>query len=109
MTDKRLKTVEGAVSGAQPVVTHITNNDPNPPELIIPLEPERCSICGEVKPLHPISFDSVGEEYVDEEAGDMMCNECLLKEIKKRAPARYAEQMKQVREVDPKRYKELNK
>lgn len=42
-----------------------------------------CTICGKDALCHPISFDSVGESYVDTEAGDMLCNACFVKETKR--------------------------
>jgi hypothetical protein len=42
-----------------------------------------CTKCGKDTLGHLISFDSVGDDYVDPEAGDFLCFECHAKEIKR--------------------------
>ena len=42
-----------------------------------------CIMCRKDTLGHLISHDSVGEPYVDQEAGDFLCPECEKKETKK--------------------------
>lgn len=72
----------GVGTGAYPPTVIINNYTSEEPDAYTEVVP--CSMCGKVKEyMHLISFDSIGECYVDEEAGDMMCNDCMKKEEKR--------------------------
>ena len=49
-----------------------------------------CNKCGKDKLGHLVSFDSVGDDYVDLEAGDFLCHDCHAKEIKRLRPKKEA-------------------
>jgi hypothetical protein len=107
MTDKDTEMkAPGAKAGAGPVVVHIANNTDTPVEFCphcggiltpqAPPEPDRCSRCGEAKPIHKVKFEDDRERIlphsatVEElEGSEDLCAECLEEECRKRFPERY--------------------
>ena len=81
MTDKDTEMkAPGAKAGAGPVVVHIANNTDTPVEFCphcggiltpqAPPEPDRCSRCGEAKPIHKVKFEDDRERIVRYQCSD---------------------------------------